>query len=56
MNLRTAIYRLRKLCSSDKTKIKRQWRQRMGYELDLTNPRTFNEKIQNLKLLERKPE
>ena len=56
MNLRTAIYRLRKLCSSDKTKIKRQWRQRMGYELDLTNPRTFNEKIQYLKLLERKPE
>lgn len=64
MNLRTAIYltavkplkRLRYICSGDKTKIKQQWQQAMGYRLDLTNPRTFNEKIQYLKLLERKPE
>ncbi|MFG6391581.1 MAG: glycosyl transferase [Candidatus Amulumruptor sp.] len=41
---------------NDKGKIKRQWKQIMGYDLDLTNPRTFNEKIQYLKLLERKPE
>lgn len=64
MDLRTAIYltavkpvrRLRYLLSGDKTKIKQQWRQVMGYKLNLTEPRTFNEKIQYLKLLERKPE
>ena len=31
------------------------YRQRMGYRLDLDNPSTFNEKIQWLKLYDRKP-
>lgn len=52
----THIVRPIKNLGGDKSKIKRQWKQIMGYDLDLTNPKTFNEKIQYLKLLERKPE
>lgn len=40
---------------SDKTYLKMQFRLRMGYQLDLENPKTFNEKIQWLKLYNRNP-
>lgn len=36
--------------------LKRMFRYRMGYELDLDNPKTFSEKLQWLKLYDRKPE
>lgn len=36
--------------------LKRMFRIKMGYELDLDNPKTFNEKLQWLKLYDRKPE
>lgn len=41
---------------SDKEYLKREYRALMGYELDLNNPKTFNEKLQWLKLNNRKPE
>lgn len=40
---------------SDKFYVKVQWWMIMGYELDLHNPRTFNEKLQWLKLYDRNP-
>ena len=40
---------------SDEAFIKKQFKYSMGYELDLENPVTFNEKIQWLKLHDRKP-
>lgn len=40
---------------SDKEYITRMFKIRMGYNLDLDNPKTFNEKIQWLKLYDRKP-
>lgn len=40
---------------SDERYIRMKFRERMGYDLDLDNPRTFNEKLQWLKLHERKP-
>jgi len=40
---------------SDETFIKLKFKDRMGYKLDLSNPRTFNEKLQWLKLHDRKP-
>ena len=40
---------------SDKWYIKTQWLRECGYRLDLENPRTFNEKIQWLKLFDRNP-
>ena len=39
----------------DEEYLRRLFRYRMGYELDLENPRTFNEKLQWLKLYDRKP-
>ena len=42
--------------SSDKTFLKYQYRGFLGKELDLKNPETFTEKIQWLKLYDRKPE
>lgn len=39
----------------DEDYLKRMFRQIMGYELNLDNPRTFNEKIQWLKLYDRNP-
>lgn len=36
--------------------LKRKWRHAMGKELDLDNPKTFNEKLQWLKLYDRRPE
>jgi hypothetical protein len=40
---------------SDGTYLKYCFRARMGYELDLKNPQTFNEKLQWLKLYDRNP-
>jgi len=41
---------------SDKYFLKVKWKRCMGYELDLKHPKTFNEKLQWLKLYDRKPE
>lgn len=41
---------------SDEKYLKKLFRIRMGGNLDLTNPKTFNEKLQWLKLHDRKPE
>lgn len=41
---------------SDEEYLRRMWRWKMGYELNLDNPRTFNEKLQWLKLYDRRPE
>lgn len=41
---------------SDEKYIKKQFKLKKGYELDLENPKTFNEKLQWLKLNDRKPE
>ena len=40
----------------DKMFIERKFEKKMGYKLDLKNPKTFNEKLQWLKLYDRKPE
>ena len=40
---------------SDEAFLKRKFKLRMGYELDLDNPKTFNEKLQWLKLHDRNP-
>lgn len=39
----------------DEEFLKRKFRLTMGYDLDLSNPKTFNEKLQWLKLNDRKP-
>ena len=39
----------------DKLYLQLKWRNCMGYKLDLTNPRTYNEKLQWLKLYDRNP-
>ncbi len=41
---------------SDEEYLKRLFKLRLGYGLDLDDPKTFNEKIQWLKLYDRKPE
>src|SRR5690554_1061088 len=41
---------------SDETFIKYRFRASFGIKIDLNNPKTFNEKIQWLKLFYRKPE
>lgn len=41
---------------SDRYYLKVMWKQWMGYELDLEQPKTFNEKLQWLKLYDCKPE
>lgn len=41
---------------SDEKYLKKKFKLIMGYDLDLENPRTFNEKLQWLKLYDRKPE
>lgn len=41
---------------SDEMYLRIMYRQRMGKRLDLKNPKTFNEKLQWLKLYDRKPE
>lgn len=40
---------------SDKFHIKTRWRLEMGYELNLNNPKSFNEKIQWIKLNDHNP-
>ena len=40
----------------DKEYLEKLFKLRMGYELDLENPKTFNEKMQWLKLYDRRPE
>ena len=40
---------------SDEQYIKRSFKARMGYKLDLSNPKTLNEKLQWLKLYDRNP-
>ncbi len=40
---------------SDRFFIKVRWKESMGYKIDLNNPRTFNEKLQWLKLNARNP-
>ena len=40
---------------SDKEFLCRKFHAKLGYDLDLNNPQTFNEKIQWLKLYDRKP-
>lgn len=40
----------------DEIFLKRKYKLKMGKDLDLENPRTFNEKLQWLKLYDRKPE
>ncbi len=42
-------------CMSDKFFLKTLWRRAMGYSLDLKNPKTFNEKLQWLKLYDHNP-
>lgn len=42
-------------CLSDKLYLKLLFRHQMGYQLDLDNPKTFNEKLQWLKLYNRNP-
>jgi hypothetical protein len=41
---------------SDEDFVKKAFKLRMGYDLDLDNPQSFNEKLQWLKLYNRKPE
>lgn len=41
---------------SDETYLRRVFPLHLGYELDLENPKTFNEKLQWLKLYDRKPD
>ena len=41
---------------SDKWYLKSLWKRTFGYELDLKHPKTYNEKLQWLKLYDRKPE
>ena len=43
------------LIKSDSLYLKMKWRLRMGYPLNMKAPQTFNEKIQWLKLYDRKP-
>lgn len=45
-----------KLIKDDKKYIQLLWKYKMNYSLDLDNPKTFNEKLQWLKLYNRKPE
>ena len=40
----------------DETYVRRMFKLEMGYDLNLENPRTFNEKLQWLKLYNRRPE
>ena len=42
-------------CMPDKMYLQHYFAQRMGYYMDFDNPRTFNEKLQWLKLYDRKP-
>lgn len=43
-------------CIGDRLFLKLKWKHIMGYPLDLEHPKTFNEKLQWLKLYDRNPE
>ncbi len=53
--LKEIKYYLRYLFVSDEQYIKYKFKKYFGYELNLNNPKTFNEKIQWLKLYDRTP-
>lgn len=60
--IKSADYRFRFMAThgffknmDDESYLKRMFKAQMGYELDLSNPQTFNEKLQWLKLHDRKP-
>ena len=53
--LGTIITRLAS-CIPDKLYLKWMFRLEVGYKLNLVNPQSFNEKLQWLKLYDRKPE
>lgn len=50
------LERMAMLYKSDEVYIKKLFKLRVGMELNLDNPQTFNEKLQWLKLYDRKPE
>lgn len=50
------MYRNHPKWMDDKWYLKIAWMHRMGYKLDLKHPKTFNEKLQWLKLNDRRPE
>ena len=50
------LQRLSRFYKSDEKYLKRLYRHQMGQELNLDNPQTFSEKLQWLKLYNRKPE
>lgn len=52
MDLKKKIY---KMFLNDKLFLKLKFKKRLGYKLNLSNPKTFNEKLQWLKLYDRKP-
>lgn len=56
-NYRFLVMSNRGFCNrmSDEEYLKRKFKALMGHELDLSNPRTFNEKLQWLKLHDRRP-
>ena len=57
MSIKSYVARkIPKKCIPDNIYIKRAYRNMMGKELDLNNPKTFNEKLQWLKLYDRRKE
>lgn len=53
--MRKYIFNIVKRLISDKVYLKLQYKHHLGKRLNLKNPQTFNEKIQWLKLYDRKP-
>ena len=49
------LYRLPWLIRDDRKFIEFLWNQRMNYPLNLDNPKTFNEKLQWIKLYDHNP-
>ncbi len=50
------LHRVAPYIKSDEMFLRLKWRIMMDYPLDLNNPKTFNEKLQWLKLYDRRPE
>lgn len=50
------IFRIAPFIKDDETYLKMRWKVYMNYPLNLNNPQTFNEKLQWLKLHDRRPE
>ncbi len=55
MFLRVALAHIAPLIKDDETYVRLRWRLCMDYPLDLENPKTFNEKLQWLKLHDHNP-